>query len=117
MTHIHEQTGKEYEVGRLIDGEGKTYDINVIMKWDTEHDFDQSPVLIDYYFGDPESDYNNKYIDMFIERRNQLRKVVKHLESQKKINQDFLTDSDETEFDKMLDEMIETVKSLITDLV
>lgn len=117
MTHIHEQTGKEFEVGRLVDGEGKTYDINVIMKWDTEHDFDQSPVLVDYYFGDPESEYNDDYINMFIERQNRLKKVIKHLESQKMINQDFVSDSDKIEFDKMLDEMIETVKSLITDLV
>ena len=113
MTHIHEQTGKEYEVGRLVDGEGKTYDINVIMKWDVEHDFDQSPVLIDYYFGDPESDYNNEYIDMFIERQNCLKKVLAFLENQKMIDYDFMTDSSKLE----LDEMIETVKSLITDLV
>lgn len=117
MTHIHKQTGKEFEVGRLVDGEGKTYDINVIMKWDTEHDFDQSPVLIDYYFGDPEPGYNDDYINMFIERQNRLKKVIKHLESQKMINQDFVSDLDKTEFDRMLDEMIETVKSLITDLV
>lgn len=117
MTHIHEKTGKEFEVGRLVDGKGKTYDINVIMKWDTEHDFNQDPILVDYYFGDPEAEYTDDYIDMFIEKQNQLRKVVKHLENQKKINQDFLTDSDEIEFDKMLDEMIKTVKSLITDLV
>ena len=111
MTHIHEQTGKEYEVGRLIDGEGKTYDINVIMKWDTEHDFEQSPVLIDYYFGDPEPGYTNNYISMFIERQNHLRKVVKYLLQGR--DQDFASESDRVEFD----EMIETVKSLITNLV
>jgi hypothetical protein len=33
------------------------------------------------------------------------------------INQDFVSNSDKMDFDTMLDEMIETVKSLITDLV
>ena len=113
MTHIHKQTGKEYEVGRLVDGHGKTYDINVIMKWDTEHDFDQSPVLIDYYFGDPESESNNEYIDMFIDRQNRFKKVTKYLEDRRTIDGDFMTESDRSE----LNEMIETVKSLITDLV
>lgn len=113
MTHIHEQTGKEFEVGRLVDGDGKTYDINVIMKWDVEHDFDQSPVLVDYYFGDPESEYNDKYIDMFIERQNSLKKVIKYLEDRKTIDTDFMTDSDKVE----LDEMIQTVKSMVTNLI
>lgn len=113
MTHIHEQTGKEFEVGRLIDGYGKTYDINVIMKWDVEHDFDQSPVLVDYYFGDPESEYNDEYIDMFIERQNSLKKVIKYLEDRRTIDNDFMTDSDKVE----LDEMIQTVKSMVTNLI
>lgn len=113
MTHIHEQTGKEYEVGRLVDGHGKTYDINVIMKWDIEHDFDQGPVLIDFYFGDPEPEYNNEYIDMFIERQSSLKKVIKYLEDRKMIDNNFMTDSDKVE----LDGLIDTVKSMITDLV
>lgn len=40
MTHIHEKTGKKFDVGRLFDSDGKTYDINVILKWDEENDYE-----------------------------------------------------------------------------
>ena len=107
MTHIHKQTGKEFDVGRLIDSEGKSYDINVILKWDIEHDFDQAPVLIDYYFGDPESEYTDNFIDMFIENQNQLKKVVAYLEGRQAA----------VSKEHALTEMIKAVKSLITDLI
>lgn len=82
MTHLHEKTGKKFEIGRLIDSDGKTFDINVIMKWDYEHDFEQSPVIIDYYFGEYNKNDTDYYIDMFIEKQAALKNSLKVIESE-----------------------------------
>lgn len=76
MKHVHEKTGKNFEVGQLIDFDGKTFDINVITKWDEENDFEQSPMIIDYYFGDYDKETTNDYIEMFLERQQQLQKAI-----------------------------------------
>lgn len=62
MKHIHKKTGVEYEVGKLVDFDGKSFDITVITLWpDTD-----SMVVVDYYFGD----YSPATTDFYIDRYN-----------------------------------------------
>lgn len=106
MKHLHTSTGTTYEVGRLFDTDGKTYDINIITKWDEEHDFEQNPVLVDYYFGDLEDAVTNSCIDEFIERQQQIRNSIKYLE-RLKLMDPTVTDIGTT---------INCLKSMIVDL-
>ena len=68
MRHIHTKTGVEYEIGRLVDFDGKTYDMCVITKWDTEK-FEESPVIIDFYFGGYDKETTDEYIDMYLKKQ------------------------------------------------
>ena len=106
MKHLHTSTGTTNEVGRLFDTDGKTYDINIITKWDEEHDFEQNPVLVDYYFGDLEDAVTNSCIDEFIERQQQIRNSIKYLE-RLKLMDPTVTDIGTT---------INCLKSMIVDL-
>ena len=69
MKHIHKRTGVEYEVGRLDDFDGKTFDMCVITKWDTEK-WEEHPIIIDYYFGEYDAETTDDYIDMYLEKNN-----------------------------------------------
>lgn len=112
MTHIHEKTGKKFDVGRLIDSDGRSYDINVILKWDEEHDFEQSPVIVDYYFGDYDKKFTDSCINQFIKNQERLKEVVKHLENKYVAEHDFMTASERKkliETTKAINEMITTI--------
>lgn len=113
MKHIYENTGQEFEVGRLFDFDGKTYDINVITKWDIENDFDQSPIIIDYYFGEPEKDTTDSFIEQFLKQQESLKKAVKYLEDKYVVDHDFMTKAEQTD----LTETIKSLRQMITDLV
>ena len=106
MKHIHEKTGTPFQVGRLIDFDGRTFDITVITLWDEEHDFEASPVIVGYYFGDYDQEVTDDYIDMYIEEQNSLKKVVKYLRT------------NNTNLDiEAPDETIKTLDGLISQLV
>ena len=68
MRHIHKQTRQEYEVSKLIDFDGSSYDIIIITKWPDYASDDEldSPKLIGYYFGEytitDTDDYINRYL-------------------------------------------------------
>lgn len=116
MKHIHEKTGKVFEIGRLIDFDGKTFDINVITKWDEENDYEQSPIIVDYYFGDYDKETTDEYIDLFIEKQKGLKKGLEFLEGEYLIN---CVDGDfmEPEQKKELENSIEVVKQMITNII
>lgn len=113
MTHLHEKTGKEFEIGRLVDPDGGTYDINVITKWDVEHDYEQSPIIVDYYFGDYDKNDTNFYIDQFIKKQGTLKQVIKYLEGKLLIDGEYMEPAEVEE----LKNTIKSVKDMITDLV
>jgi hypothetical protein len=116
MKHLHEKSGNNFEIGRLIDPDGGTYDINVIMKWDEENDYEQSPIIIDYYFGDYDKKDTDTYIDMFIEKQKTLKQVLKYLEGKLEVDGYFFEHEDPDGL-KLLKDTIESVKEMITDLV
>lgn len=70
MTHIHEKTGQTFEVGRLDDFDGRTFDICVIVKWsENETEELDNPVIIDYYFGDYDKETTDDYIDQYLAKQ------------------------------------------------
>ena len=113
MKHIHTKTGKSYEVGRLIDFDGKTFDINVITLWDEENDFELSPVIVGYYFGDYDKEVTDDYIDMYLDEQETLKRTKKYLEDKKMIDGDYM----EPEDVEKLVETIESVDSMISKIV
>ncbi len=93
MTHKHQSTGKEFEIGTLKDLDGvHTYDITVVTKW-TDPESDELPPVrfINYYFGEYDKDDTDFYIDKFIEQQQQLLKAIKHLENLRQINSKFMS--------------------------
>jgi hypothetical protein len=113
MKHFHEKSGKNFEIGRLIDSDGRTFDINVITKWDEENGFEQSPIIVDYYFGDYEKKATDDYIDGYLEKQKTLKRTLMYLEGKLTVDKDFMDSVDINELDKT----IESVKEMITDLV
>lgn len=113
MKHIHEKTGKSFEVGRLNDFDGKTYDINVITLWDEENDFELEPVIVGHYFGDYEKEITDIYIDMYLEEQETLKRTKKYLEDKKMIDEDYMEPEDVEELVKT----IESVDSMISPLI
>jgi hypothetical protein len=116
MTHLHEKTDKEFEIGRLVDSDGGTYDINVIMKWDVENDYEQSPIIIDYYFGDYDKDDTDHYIDQYLKQQETLKTVLKHLNARLEVDGYYFEHEEPEELEK-LKQSIKTIKEMITDLV
>ena len=102
-----------FDTGRLFDNSGRSYDINVILNWPTQADYDNmesaddfpSVNLIDFYFGEPDDRYTEQYVNQFIEKQAKFRKLVSKLI-------DLSTPENEAE----LAEHIEFVKSLIVKL-
>jgi hypothetical protein len=111
MKHLHEKSGKSFEIGRLIDPDGGTYDINVITKWDEENDYDKSPIIIDYYFGDYDKEVTDDYIDMYLEKQKTMKQVLMYLEGKLTVDEDFMDSEDINK----LNQTIESVKEMITD--
>ena len=113
MKHLHEKSGKHFEIGRLMDFDGKTFDINVITKWDEENDFEQSPIIVGYYFGEYDKSVTDDYIDMFLEQQKTLKSSLKFLENKLLIDEQYMEQ-------EQVDELKNTIKSvteMITDLV
>ena len=108
MEYTHEKTGTTYQIGRLFDPTGKSFDITVITNCTKTFDpnDDNWTRLIDFYFGEPNDDDTKYYIDRFIERQNQLSKSISYLEKLKTL------DPTDTE----IDTTINCLKSLIVNL-
>jgi hypothetical protein len=103
MNHLHKKTGKTYEVGVMNDFNGSTYDMCIITKWDP--DYDESPTLIDYYFGDYNPDLTDYCIDQFIERQEQLKKSVKRMSDELLVNREVMEPDD-------IQDLEQTIKSV-----
>lgn len=101
------------QTGRLIDKNGRSFDITVILNFPTQAeyaaatDLDDFPAtnLIDFYFGDTNDRDTQHYVEQFVEKQAKLRKLVSKLI-------DLSTAENESE----LAEHIEFVKSLIVKL-
>lgn len=65
MRHIHERTGKTYEIGHIVDRENPntTYDMTSIMYFG---DDDASPFIVGYYFGDYSAPTTDCVIDSWL---------------------------------------------------
>lgn len=109
MEYLHAKTKTTYEIGQLFDEDGRSYDINVITKWDEEHDFEQDPVLVDFYFGEPEDDINEYCVDEFLKRQKYLKSSVKFLEGELEVDAPFM----EPEEVEELKESIKCLKEMI----
>ena len=113
MKHLNERTGKAFEIGRLVDPDGSAYDINVIVKFDEENNFEQSPVVIDYYFGDYDQKDTDYYIDKYLEKQDTLKSALKFLEDKLLVDESFMDPEDVTELKKT----IQSVKDMTTDIL
>ena len=101
------------QTGYLFDNDGKKFDISVILNFPTETDYDNctldnfpSTNLIDFYFGEPNDDDTETYVNLFIEKQNKFEKLLTKLYNLKSICPD----------DTEINEQIEFVKSLIVKL-
>jgi hypothetical protein len=104
---------KNYNIqtGYLFDTDGKKFDISVILNFPNYDDYDidddlPSTNLIDFYFGEPNDDDTNYYVNLFIEKQNKLKKLLSKLYDLKSKNPD----------DTEINEQIEFVKSQIVEL-
>ncbi len=98
------------QTGYLFDNDGKKFDISVILNFPTETDYDSddfpSTNLIDFYFGEPNNDDTETYVNLFVEKQNKFEKLLTKLYDLKSICPD----------DTEINEQIEFVKSLIVKL-
>jgi hypothetical protein len=95
------------QTGYLLDNDGKKFDVSVILNFPTETDYDSddfpSTNLIDFYFGEPNDNDTETYVNLFIEKQNKFEKLLTKLYDLKSICPD----------DTEINEQIEFVKSLI----
>ena len=108
MQHNHNETNTTYQIGKLVDHDGKSFDITVITNWTKTFDPDDDnwTNLIDFYFGDYNESDTNYYINRFIERQKHLIKSIEYLEKLKSL------DPTDTE----IDTTINCLKSLVVKL-
>lgn len=109
MKHIHRKTGVEYEVGFLSE-----FDMCVITKWDTEHNYEKGPVIVGYYFGDYDKESTDYYIDQYLDKMEGLKDGLKFLKDEYQIN---CVDGNFMEPDqqKKLENSIYSVESIVND--
>lgn len=107
MNHIHKKSGQVYEVGKMNDFDGSTYDMCIITKWDPE--CVESPTLVDYYFGEYDPELTDHYIDKFIENQNQLKKSVKRMSDDLLVNREVMEPDD-------IQDLENTIKN-VTDMI
>lgn len=101
------------QTGRLLDHDGKTFDITVILNFPTKAEYEAATCidnmpsvnLIDFYFGDTNDGDTEHYVNQFVEKQAKLRKLISKLI-------DLSTADNESE----LAEHIDFVKSLIVTM-
>lgn len=103
MNHLHAKTGKIYEVAIMDDFDGSTFDMCVITKWDPN--FNESPTLVDYYFGEYNKELTDYCIDKFIANQEQLKKAMARLEGLRLVDHEVMEADD-------LQDLDETIKSI-----
>ena len=107
------ETNYNIQTGTLIDKNGKSFGITVLLNFPTKADYqavtsiDNFPSvnLIDFYFGDANDHDTETYLNAFIEKQAKLRKLCSKLI-------DLSTEENEAE----MAEHLEFVKSLIVQL-
>lgn len=105
MKFISEKTGKEFELGNLVDFDDRTYDMTVITKWDNT--YEQGPALVGYYFGEPKGAATEFYIEQFDKQQNTLSTAIELLE---KFNKNGMIKEEEV---NKLKTTIESLKQMI----
>lgn len=80
-------TNYNIQTGKLIDENGKNFDISVILNFPTEADYDEADYdeadfddfpavnLIDFYFGEINDHDTEYYVNQFVEKQNKLLKL------------------------------------------
>lgn len=65
MKHIHERTGKTYEIGHIVDRENPntTYEMTCIMYFGDDN---ESPFIVGYYFGGYSESHTDLVIDCWL---------------------------------------------------
>lgn len=102
------------QTGYLIDENGKKFDVSVILNFPTYDEFDNPDSnesdlavnLVDFYFGEPDDSNTDYYVNKFVTKQIQFRKLLDKLYNLKAICPD----------DSEIDEQIEFVKSLIVKI-
>lgn len=73
MTHLHKASGLYFECGELMDFPVKdarqTYDMTVITLWGCTEGDPDSPIIIDFYFGEYNAETTDYYIDRWLEKQ------------------------------------------------
>lgn len=106
MIHIHDKTGIEFDVGFCSD-----FDMSIITRWPTNPGDD--PIeLIDYYFGEYDKETTDRFIDDYLEKKENLNNGLKFLEGEYLIN---VTDGNhmDTKSALKLKKSIETLKQIL----
>ena len=111
MKHIHNKTGVEYEVGILNDFDGKTFDMCVITKWDVDK-FEESPIIIDYYFGGYDPEITDEYIDQYLEKQEYLKKSVDRLTGLRLVDHEVMESDDLQDLDTTIEKVTEMISTL-----
>ena len=106
MIHIHNKTGIEFDVGFCSD-----FDMSIITKWPTNSGDD--PVeLVDFYFGEYDKESTDRFIDDYLEKKENLKNGLEFLEGEYLINcidGDFMTSEQKTK----LENSIKTLKQIL----
>lgn len=70
MKHIHSRTGKEYEVGKLVDFNNVSCDMCIITYWYNEDGSatSENPTIVGYYFGTYDKDTTDKCIEQYLSK-------------------------------------------------
>ena len=104
-------TNYNIQTGRLYDNNGANFDITVILNWPKASDYENAndiigPNLIDFYFGDTDERTTESYVNQFVEKQNNFKKLLTKLYALKALTPD----------DSEIDEQIEFVKNQIVQL-
>ena len=102
------------QTGYLFDMEGKMFDVSVILNFPTFEAYDDpnatdddfSVNLIDFYFGEPNDRYTEKYVAQFVEKQQKFERLLNKLYNLKALCPD----------DTEIDEQIEFVKAQLVKL-
>jgi hypothetical protein len=111
MNHIHKKSNQDYEVGVMKDFDGSTYDMCIITKWDPN--CNESPTLVDYYFGEYDPEFTDYCIDKFIEKQNQLRKSIKRMSDDLMIDREVMEPDDVKDFENTIKSVSEMISNLV----